>query len=60
MNYLCVCVCVCVCVAEDSVYQDELDCANDETDFTVEEVANGKFQSSFPVAKYVSSLAFFL
>lgn len=34
---------------EDSVYQDEVDCTND-TDFTVEETGNGRFQTSFPVA----------
>lgn len=34
---------------EENVYQDELDCTS-ETDFTVEETSNGKFQTSFPVA----------
>ena len=50
---------VCVCLSEDNAYQDEVDCTND-ADFTVEEIGNGRFQTSFPVAKYVTFFPWFV
>ncbi|XP_050721772.1 activating signal cointegrator 1 complex subunit 1-like isoform X2 [Eriocheir sinensis] len=35
---------------EESVYQDEVDCAAEQEDFTVEQISNGRFQTSFHVA----------
>lgn len=38
-------------LTEDSVYQDEVECGGERVDFQVEQLNNGKFQTSFPVAK---------
>ncbi|XP_071532818.1 activating signal cointegrator 1 complex subunit 1 [Panulirus ornatus] len=40
---------------EDTVYQDEIECSGEQVDFQVEQLNNGKFQTSFPVANtYIS------
>ncbi|XP_069935937.1 activating signal cointegrator 1 complex subunit 1 [Cherax quadricarinatus] len=40
---------------EECVYQDEVECGGEQEEFQVEQLNNGKFQTSFPVANtYIS------
>nr|XP_045606852.1 activating signal cointegrator 1 complex subunit 1-like [Procambarus clarkii] len=40
---------------EDAVYQDEVECGGEQAEFAWEQLNNGKFQTSFPVANcYIS------